>query len=280
MALLGATGAGKTTLLKILAGLVAPSEGSAQIFGIDVAAHPALVRRHLSFVVSDERSFYHRLTGLQNLLFFAALFDIERKAACGKAEELLDSMGLRAAADTMVKDYSSGMRQKLALCRGLLPDPEVLLLDEPSRSLDPLFRSRLRGLIRGRAARLGQSILLATHDLAEAEATADRIAILHEGHLKAVGTMAQLRQRCGLARHVAVRVAGEGAVPDCFVPTGVPSSSGERSFRIEAVTSDRLDEITTDLLSRGLRLRSLVQEEATLENLLSSLTGETSGEMP
>ncbi len=277
MVLLGATGAGKTTLLKILAGLVAPSQGTARVFGIDVTTRPEEVRRRLSFVVSDERSFYHRLTGRQNLLFFAALCDIERKAANSKAEELLGVMGLTAARDTMVKDYSSGMRQKLALCRGLLPDPELLLLDEPSRSLDPLFRAKLRNFIRGRASRIGQSILLATHDLAEAEATANRIAILHEGRLKAVGTMEQLRQRCGLAGHVTVRVSGEGPLPDCFAPLESDAGDGERSFRVEGVSPERLDELIRELVSRGLSLRTLVREEATLEGILTRLTSDESG---
>ena len=136
--LLGPNGAGKTTLMKILAGLILPDQGRIEVNGIDIAHQPEEVKGHLTYVSGEERSHYWRLTGRENLRFFAVVNDILRRQQEKRIDEVLSVVSLREAADEMVGRYSSGMRQRLSIARGLLADPEILLLDEPTRSLDPL----------------------------------------------------------------------------------------------------------------------------------------------
>ncbi len=183
--LLGTNGAGKTTLLKILCTLVLPSSGCALVQGLDVATESKKVKRLIGYVISDERSFYWRLTGKQNLLFFAQLNNIPRE----KIDGLLESVGLsKLDADKLFKDYSTGMRKKMAIARGLLTDPDILIMDEPANGLDPLAAMRLQTLIREQLVeKQHKTVIMATHDLQQVEAICDRIAILHQGEVKASG---------------------------------------------------------------------------------------------
>ena len=191
--LLGPNGAGKTTLFKILGTLSLPTTGEASVFGIDVARKPSQVKRLLTYVVSEERSLYWRLTGKQNLQYFAALFNISRRDSRRRIADLLALLELEDAADKRVMYYSTGMRQKLAMARGLLSDPEILLLDEPTRSLDPLVAQSLWRFIKeDLVARQGKTILMATHNLDEARRECDRIAVLHHGEVRASGTVEDL----------------------------------------------------------------------------------------
>jgi ABC-2 type transport system ATP-binding protein len=191
--LLGPNGAGKTTLLKILAGLVLPSEGRALVQGIDVGLDDRAVKRRIGFVTSDERSFYWRLTGRENLRFFARLYDLAPATVLQRTDELIDVVELGADADRPFMSYSSGMKQRLAIARGLLHDPPVLCLDEPTRSLDPIASKHLRRFVVDRLNRLeGKTILLATHNLAEAEELCGRLAILDRGRLLRRGSVAEI----------------------------------------------------------------------------------------
>lgn len=190
---LGPNGAGKTTLFKILGTLVLPTTGVARVMGRDVVEEPRAVRRVLTYVVSEERSLYWRLSGRQNLQYFAALNDIPRGEASRRIADLLALLGLDDVADRRVMYYSTGMRQKLALARGLLTDPEILLLDEPARSLDPLAaRSFWQFIKEELIARQGKTILLATHNLEEARKVCHRVAVLRQGRVRACGTVAEL----------------------------------------------------------------------------------------
>lgn len=180
---LGPNGAGKSTLLRILGTTVLPDRGTASVCGIDVVSNPAGARRQIGLMIGDERSLYWRVSGRGNLAFFAALQGMRRRIALTRADELLELVGLHDAADRAVLGYSSGMRARLSLARALLAEPPLLLLDEPTRSLDPLAASDFRTT----AARLAQEhktgILLATHDLHEAVAVSDRIVILSAGRV-------------------------------------------------------------------------------------------------
>lgn len=200
--LLGPNGAGKTTLFKILATLVVPDGGEVRVAGYDVREDGAAVRSRLTCVLSDGRSLYWRLDARENLELFADLHGLPRPEVPGRIESLLETVGLEDTGDKMVGDFSSGMKQRLLLARSLLSDPEVLLLDEPTRSLDPLaardFRKFLREEIAGRR---GCTILLATHDSDEAFDLCDRVAVLHEGRLLAAGAAADLVDRYGEERY-------------------------------------------------------------------------------
>jgi len=197
LGLLGTNGAGKTTLLKILATLILPTVGRVTVDGHDVVREADCVRGMIGLASGDERSFYWRLTGRQNLEFFAAFQGLRPSAARDRIEDLREQIGLEAL-DRRFGGYSTGMKHRLAIARALLCHPQILLLDEPTRSLDPLVAGVLRHLIRGTlVARMGCTILLATHNLAEAEELCDRIAVLHEGRLIACGTVGELRARSG-----------------------------------------------------------------------------------
>ena len=180
--ILGPNGAGKTTFLKILAGLILPTAGRALVGGIDVARHDQAVKRSIGFVTSDERSFYWRLTGLENLEFFGRLYGLSAAQARSIVRSILQVMEMEALADRQFMSYSTGMKQRLAIARALLHDPPVLCLDEPTRSLDPIAAKHLRRFVIERLNReRGKTVLLATHNLQEAEEMCGRLVVLDRG---------------------------------------------------------------------------------------------------
>jgi ABC-2 type transport system ATP-binding protein len=185
-ALIGSNGSGKTTLIEILATLLLPSSGSARIHGFDVVAMGARVRRTIGYCPSNLHSFYPRLTGRQNLQFFASLQGLPGRAGRARVEALLERVGLGDAAGQRVERYSDGMKGRLSVARALLADPAVVLLDEPTKSLDPEARARIRALLRERRADgEARTLLWVTHDLEEARGVADRIGRLRDGVVRA-----------------------------------------------------------------------------------------------
>jgi ABC-2 type transport system ATP-binding protein len=196
LGLLGPNGAGKTTLLKIIATLLYPTSGKVSLFGRDVCEHPIWARRQLGLVTCDERSFYWRLTGRQNLSFFACLYGLGKRQGDERIEELLHILGLTDAAELPYLGYSSGMKQKMAIARGLLGNPLLALYDEPTRSLDPLSAHNIRSWIAENKHRWErQARILATNQLREAELLCDRILILNKGSVIAHGTVQEVRER-------------------------------------------------------------------------------------
>jgi ABC-2 type transport system ATP-binding protein len=183
VALLGPNGAGKSTLIRILGTTVLPDSGSATVGGHDVVRDPVAARRSLGLMIGDERSHYWRISGRRNLAFFAALVGIPRHQATARATQLLDAVGLTDVADRPVLGYSSGMRSRLSLARALLADPALLLLDEPTRNLDPLAAARFRETAMQLAGERRTGILFATHDLHEAVAISTRILVLAAGRI-------------------------------------------------------------------------------------------------
>jgi ABC-2 type transport system ATP-binding protein len=196
--LLGPNGAGKTTLLKILATLIIPTSGKAWVNGHELSAAPA-VRDSLTSVISDERSFYWRLTGHQNLEFFGTLHRLDPAALRVRISEVLHLVGLEHAAHQPVGSCSSGKKQRLALARALLPQKPVLLLDEPTKGLDPVATRQIHRLLKEELAQNRNfTVVLATHQLKEAEALCDRVAVLHQGRLRGCGTPSELRRELAL----------------------------------------------------------------------------------
>ena len=183
LALLGQNGAGKSTLLRILGTTVLPDAGSARVLGVEVTADPTAARRNVGQMIGDEHALYWRLTGRENLLFFAALHGMRRRDAKARTQELLMTTGLDEAADRRVLGYSSGMRARLLLARAQLANPPLLILDEPTRNLDPRAAAGFRELATQLARQRGTGILFATHDLHEAVATADRVVVLARGRV-------------------------------------------------------------------------------------------------
>jgi len=208
--LFGPNGAGKTTLIRILTTLILPTAGSAAIYGHDVVREAGLARAHLGLVFSNENSFYGRLTGRQNLEFFAALQNLSRAETRRQIDTLLELFDLSGAGGTPFQYYSTGMRQKLNVVRALLHDPPVLFLDEPTKGMDALTAETLRRLLREELVlRRRKTVLLTTHDLQEMEALCDRVAILDGGRLRGVGAPAALIQEASASVVYRLELAGE-----------------------------------------------------------------------
>ncbi len=197
-ALIGPNGSGKTTLLKILATLITPSDGIARVCGEDVTHIPNWIRTKIGFISSEERSFFWRLTGKQNLRFFASLYKMNGPEKDRRINNLSEKLGLNGFADRRFSDYSTGMKQALAIVRGFIHDPEVLLLDEPTRSLSPDTAKRLHEVIRDEAKN-GKTFLIASHNLNEVEKIADQVAILHKGTLRIIGTLEEVSSQVGFS---------------------------------------------------------------------------------
>lgn len=181
MGVLGRNGAGKTTLMRILATSVLPDRGRAVVGGVDVVADPVAARARAGLVLGEDRSHFWRLSGRQNLEFFAALVGLRGERARGAVGAALAEVGLASVGDRRVDRYSTGMRSRLALARALLGRPAVVLADEPTRSLDPASAADVRRLLRRLAAQEGAAILVATHDMHEAAELADQTVVLAGG---------------------------------------------------------------------------------------------------
>jgi ABC-2 type transport system ATP-binding protein len=226
--LLGPNGAGKTTFIKLLCCLVLPDSGTARVLGHDTQKEEQFVKQQVGLVSTEERSFFWRLTGRQNLEFYASVYNLPRREARKRIDETLNLVGLAGDSDIRFQNYSTGMRQKLAIARGLLSYPRVLFVDEPTRSLDPVSAQTIRTFLKEKVAELGRTVILATHNMAEAEQLCDRLAILDHGKVIAQGTVQELRHifqghdSCNLVlRHLAdnilPRIAAIHGVLDCHI---------------------------------------------------------------
>ncbi|HYL16187.1 MAG TPA: ABC transporter ATP-binding protein [Terriglobales bacterium] len=180
LVLLGPNGSGKTTTLKLVSTMLLPDDGQVLVVGADTRRNPGTVRKHVGFAVAAERSFFPRLTARENLDFFATLDDVPRRIRVEKVEVTLESVGLAEAADTLVMKFSSGMYQRLGIARALIKGPSVILLDEPTRSIDPGSAAHCWNLVR-ELPKQRSTVLLATHSFQEAVAVADYVAILSRG---------------------------------------------------------------------------------------------------
>jgi ABC-2 type transport system ATP-binding protein len=197
VALVGPNGAGKSTLLRLVAGLLLPDSGSLLVE--DVLSTAPAFRRRVCYVVSDERSFSWRLNGLQNLEFFAALHGLRGSRSRQRIAEVLAFVELETEAGRPVREYSSGMRQRLALARGLLGDPKIFLFDEPTQGVDPRGAVRLRSLMRSKLVDAGRTALVATHDLADVRQLCTRLVCLEQGRITKEGTPAEVEKLMGLS---------------------------------------------------------------------------------
>ena len=193
--LLGPNGSGKTTMIKCLSTILIPDEGTAIINGFDINKETSMVRASLGMVVGGERTLYWKLTARDNLMYFASLYKMQKKFAKKRVEELLENFQLSNRADERLEDYSTGMRQKVAIARALLHDPPILLLDEPTLGLDPSFSRQLRCQIKELSKKHGKTVLLTTHYMDEADQLCDRVAFINNGNIVAVDTPNKLKEK-------------------------------------------------------------------------------------
>ena len=283
--LLGPNGAGKTTLIKTLCTLLLPNEGTAVVNGYDIVKEEKEVKRSIGYVVNDERSFYWRLTGRQNLGFFAILNNLTPNRANQRIEEVLRLVGLETNGDKRVKDYSTGMKQKLAIARGMLSDPEVLFMDEPTRSLDPTIARSLREFIRRNIVEgQGKTVFLSTHNLGEAEDLCDRITILDKGKIKACGTLDEMRALFDRKRRYLIELEKPTRglmkrLREVF-PFELRETQPGRGITIEVVTDDRwtVPRVIEAIVTHGGKVVACSPEGKTLEEVFSRVTSRRDSE--
>ena len=274
--LLGPNGAGKTTLVKILCTLLLPTSGDAVVAGHDVRRDPGPIRRKVGVVLGGERALYWRLTARENLWYFSQLYDMPGPKAREAIERVLREVDLLDRADDRVEDYSKGMKQRLHIARGLLTDPEILLLDEPTIGLDPHAARSLRALVRKLVDEHGRTVVLTTHYLYEADALSDRVAVLHKGRVIALDAPAALKARHAAKGAILARVKDA----DAGVEKRLASLAGVRRVATRAANGAveyrlvGLDDPTGVAAAVGPGLLGLQVEEPTLEDVFVALTGE------
>ncbi len=285
LALLGPNGAGKTTTVRMLAGLLAPTEGEARVAGYDIRRNPDAVRARVG-LVTDAPGLFEQMKVPAYLDFFASIYGIPSDERKKRVQELISFFELTDHCNEKMAGFSKGMKQKVALARALIHQPAVLFLDEPTSGLDPLIARSVRELIVN-LKHSSRSIILCTHDLDEAERLADEVAILRQGHLVASDTPTMLRERSagGITVHIEfaqpcpVPLATVQAVPGVtaahFVgKRGMQASDGAELQMLE-YTALRPDIVNPQLLSQliqaGAQIVSVRNEHSTLEDIYTTL---------
>ncbi|MGI9105349.1 MAG: ABC transporter ATP-binding protein [Pyrinomonadaceae bacterium] len=275
--LIGRNGAGKTTLAKIIATLVQPTAGTVSVRGFDSVRDEEAVRAQIGLATAEERSFYWRLNIEQNLVFFARLYGLTDRAARGRIGELLARLELESLARRRFGELSTGNKQRVAIARAMLGSPSILLLDEPTRSLDPLAAAQTRALINALAgdAEHPVTVLLTSHNLAEIEELCDRVAIIARGRIRALDTSVNLRGLHQRTERLRLTVGG--------LSTAQARSALSQTIRDFTLTGEREPlivefprEASDDALDRAIRalqhaggsLLSCETERATLLNVL------------
>jgi ABC-2 type transport system ATP-binding protein len=269
--LLGPNGAGKTTTIKMLITLLLPTSGSARVLGHDVVEDPRAVRRKVGYVFGGDRGLYERLSGLDNLRYFAELYGVPAREQKARIGELLELAGLAGREKERVEGYSRGMRQRLHIARGLLHKPEVLFLDEPSIGIDPVGARELRTTVAD-LRNAGTTVLLTTHYMFEADELCDRIAVIADGRIVAEGTPADLKSRVGEGSVVEVEVFGSAGsvLPALRALPGVRSAVVEERGHSEVIVvrAEPGAEVTQPVLGAldGVSLGRVATRQPTLED--------------
>lgn len=276
--LLGPNGAGKTTIVKMLATLLIPTAGTATVHGYDVVAEAGQVRKRIGFIFGGERGLYWRLSGIDNLRYFASLYHVDPEVAKQRIPFLLDMVGLDGRGNERVEGYSRGMKQRLHVARTLLHDPETLFLDEPTIGLDPVGAREFRNMIRNLQSEK-KTILLTTHYMFEADALCQRVAVIDKGGIVAMDTPA------GLKKHVSdlsvIEVETFGIPPEivekirslAFVESLSVKDRDQRQML--SIHTPRGAEAVADVMNAlsGLRVGRVDVREPTLEDAYVRLVG-------
>jgi ABC-2 type transport system ATP-binding protein len=277
--LLGPNGAGKTTTIKMLITLLLPTSGEARVLGLDVVHDAREVRKRIGYVFGGERGLYERLSALDNLRYFAELYGVSGREQKRRIGEVLELVGLTGREKERVEGYSRGMRQRLHIARGLLHDPEVLFLDEPTIGVDPVgareLRSTIAGLVQG-----GKTVLLTTHYMFEADTLCDRVAVIAKGRIVGEGSPRELKGVVADRTVVEVEVFGidDRAVRRLRGLPGVTSVSVEDRDQAQVLTiqSPRGLELAQELTQHlnGAQIGRVAAREPTLEDAYVALVAE------
>ena len=280
--LLGPNGAGKTTTMRMLATLLEPTAGTATVLGRDVVREAREVRRRMGVVLGGERSLYWKLTGRENLEYFAALYHVPPRAVRERVDAALGSVDLIDRAEEYVERYSTGMRQRLVLARALLPDPQLLLLDEPTVGLDPQSAHDLRKRVAG-LREAGRTVLLTTHYMAEADELSDRVAIIDHGRIVALDTPSRLKRMVRADEVVRLEIglgvgAGTGGLMTDLAAAGSVARSERRNGTMAVTMHCRsARDLVPAAFDLARRHRAVIEHvevvPVSLEDVFLSLTG-------
>ncbi len=279
--LLGPNGAGKTTTIKMLATLLIPTAGTARVFGHDVVREEATVRRLMTTVLPGERTLFWKLTVKENLRYFGSLYGLTKAYTERRIAELISFFGMEEKANALVERLSTGQRQKIVLSRALLPDPQLILLDEPTLGLDPNAARQLRELIRS-VRDQGKTVLLTTHYMYEADELSDRVAIINKGRIACLDTPDQLKRSINAQKIIraetdvwtpACSSAFEAAFPGNSIELEPDRESVRLTIMVRSgdVTIGRLASIA---LECGATIRTVQVDEPSLEDVFVAFTGD------
>ncbi|MFA5309514.1 MAG: ATP-binding cassette domain-containing protein [Dehalococcoidales bacterium] len=274
--LLGPNGSGKTTTIRILSTLLTPTSGQAKVLGYDVVKEAGKVRGRIGLILGGERGLYGRLTGEENLKYFAALNHLSRETSRRKVKDVIEMVNLTEAAGRPVEQYSRGMRQRLHIARGLITDPEVLFMDEPTIGLDPAGARELRELIPVLVQK-GKTILLTTHYMSEADELSTQIAIINRGQITASGTPREIKR--SFAKIIvceAICRQAEAATLDAVnaiqgIQRVISTSDGPlQKLTIHAVPGTELKDSVLNIIGEA-NMESIVMRDPTLEEAYLSI---------
>ena len=278
--LLGPNGAGKTTTIKMLCTLITPTSGDALINGFSIAKDQQKVRENLGVMLTGERTLYWKLTGQENLEYFAALYHLDSTEAKKRIQDLLKLVGLNEREGTLVENYSTGMRIRLSFAKALLNDAPVLLFDEPTASLDPQSSHLIRDIIRD-LKREGHAIILTTHNMEEADALSDRVAIIDQGKIVALGSPSELKQKVKSsdvieieARNLVEQTANALQSFSEVSKVALTSQAGEEVLRVHVEKGKEvLPRILEFLVRKQVTITKVTFIEPTLEDVFIAETG-------
>jgi ABC-2 type transport system ATP-binding protein len=282
--LLGPNGAGKTTLIKILTTLLLPTSGQAWVNGYHVEREENKVRASVGCMLMGERGLYWKLTGRENLEYFGALYHLDPLARRKRSDQIIELLNLGEIADRMVESYSSGQKMNLAFGKALVNDAPLLVLDEPTNTLDVPSASELRAIVRQLNAQ-GKTVIYTTHIMSEAETLCDRLAIIDRGELLAMGTVDELK--ASLHREAVTHIEGVisakaeeavRALPSVLRATRTAQDGGALLTVVTASGGEILPQLIETLSRSGAVIQRITPEELTLEDVFIAKTGRTLAE--
>lgn len=267
---LGPNGAGKTTTVRLLNGVLRPSDGHATVLGFEVSSQGDQVRRHTG-VLTETPNLYENLTARENLRFFGDVYGYAEERLPERIEAVLQQMGLAGRADEPVGGYSKGMKQRLAIGRALLHEPPLLFLDEPTAGLDPVAARTITEMIQALSHQEGRTIFLCTHNLVEAQRLCDRVGVISQGVLRAVGSPQELARR--LWNNVWVQIELRGQAPEALQVAlqgmeGIYTlSCTANALRAQVDNEERIPDLVQRLVQAGGRIYGVTVEEHSLEDV-------------
>lgn len=272
---LGPNGAGKTTTIRLLLGLLAPTTGSSKVLGYDTATQADEIRASAGALL-EHHGLYERLSAEENLEFYGRIYRMPAAQRQARIKELLEHIGLWERRKELVRDWSRGMKQKLAVARTLMAKPALVFLDEPTAGLDPVASIALREDLAGLAGKEGVTIFLNTHNLAEAEKLCQQVGVVREGKLLAVGSVEELRMSNGRPKAIITgRGFSEMALSELKKNPGVTSAElSDHTITIEFACPVEVAPIVSLLVSQGARVEEVHKGQASLEDVFMTLMQE------